>query len=171
MYDIKYDSKSETVQLIYPNGKTETLSDNAPTEPLKSADNKKAVYISPLEWEERGSLYLVNLETGKKEVLVEPDLMIDHIPKNVIWCNNDYVFTIIGYRHGTVAVGGNIYLVNVRTKERKPITTYDPYVQVTDIFIKDDFLSYKGIRYIDDTMNESRIYENNIPLARIFDKE
>lgn len=51
-FDIRYNSKSEQVEMVYPNGKINVLATDSPTLPLKSPDKTKAVYISPLEWEE-----------------------------------------------------------------------------------------------------------------------
>ncbi|WP_144612338.1 DUF4652 domain-containing protein [Bacillus cereus] len=165
MFNIRFDSKTETVQLVYPNEKIEILADNAPTEPVLSPDNTKAVYISPLEWEVFGSVYLVNLEDGTQEVIVEPEN--SYIPKNVIWYDNDHILVIIGYGQGTVSVGGNIFAVNVKTKVKTQITKYENDVQVTDLFIEGEHLKYIGIKYIDEMLNESRIYENTMSLKSI----
>ena len=165
LFDIKYDSKTETIQLVYPNKKTEILADDAPSKPIKSSDNKKAVYISPLEWECYGNLYLVNLEKGEQEILVAPDNQF--IPKNVIWLDNKYVLVIIGFGDGTVAVGGNIYVVNIDTKDKIQVTKYDEHIQITDLFINDGMLYYKGIKYIDDNSIKSNIYENKMELSSI----
>lgn len=162
MYDIQFDSKGETVQLIYPSGKTEVISNDSPTIPIKSPDKTKAVYISPLEWETYGSLYLVDLEKGEQEVLVAPEE--SNIPKNAIWQDNEHVLVIIGFGDGTVSIGGNIYKVNINTKNKTPITTYDYNVQITDLFFQDGMLHYKGIRYTDDGMSDSVAYSSVISL-------
>jgi len=162
MFDIKFDSKSETVQLVYPSGKTEVIAKDSPTIPIKSPDNTKAAYISPLEWEVYGNLYLVDLENGEQEVLVAPDG--SYIPKNVIWQDNENILVIIGFGDGTVCIGGNIFRVNIKTKEKTQITSYDSIVQITDLYLEDDMLHYKGIRYTDDILNESVAYESVISL-------
>ncbi|MDT8861873.1 DUF4652 domain-containing protein [Alkalihalobacillus sp. MEB130] len=161
--DIRFNSKTEQVELVYPNGKTEVLADHSPTKPQKSPDNKKAVYISPLEWEARGSLYLVDLKSGEQDVLVTPEG--DFIPKNVIWQDDSRILVIIGYGHGTVSVGGNIYSVNIKTKEKVQITQYDGHIQILDLeIIENDVLNYRGIKYKDEELNESEVYSNNISL-------
>ncbi|MDN3015808.1 hypothetical protein PH210_06255 [Paenibacillus sp. BSR1-1] len=48
-FDIRYNSKSEQVELVYQNGKINVLATDSPTQPLKSPDETKEVYISPLE--------------------------------------------------------------------------------------------------------------------------
>ncbi|MCM3716184.1 DUF4652 domain-containing protein [Alkalihalobacillus oceani] len=163
MFDIKFNSKTETVELVYPNGNTEVLAEDSPTEPVVSADKKKAVYISPLEWEERGNLYIVDLQSGEQEVLVAPEG--DYIPKNAIWQDNKRVLVIIGYGSGTVRVGGNIFSVNIETKEKVKITDYnDGRVQILDFEIKDGILTYTGIQYTDNDFQVTKTYSNSISL-------
>ncbi|WP_052144898.1 DUF4652 domain-containing protein [Halalkalibacter okhensis] len=160
--DIQFNSKTEQVEIVYPNGKTEVLAEDSPTEPKKSPDNKKAVYISPFEWEERGSLYLVDLKNGDQNVLVAPKR--DYTPKNVIWQDDSRVLVIIGYGYGTVLVGGNIFSVNIETKEKVQITQYDGHIQILDLEIENGVLHYSGIKYKDEELNESEVYSNNISL-------
>lgn len=160
MYDIQYDSKSETVHLVDSSGKIKVVAYESPTIPKKSPDKTKAVYISPFEWEVYGNLYLVDLQNGEQEILVSPEG--SNIPKNVIWEDNENVLVIIGIGDGTVCIGGNIYRVNIKTKVKKQITSYDPKIQITDLYFKDGILHYKGIKYTNDDMNESEVYENSI---------
>ncbi|MGJ9385978.1 DUF4652 domain-containing protein [Salipaludibacillus sp. CF4.18] len=162
MIDIQFNSKSETVELVYPNGEIEILASDFPSEPKKSSDNKKAVYISPSEWETRGNLYLVDLQKGDKGVLVASEE--EYVPKNVIWKDDSRILVIIGYGYGTLAVGGNIFIVNIETKEKTRITNYEDKIQITDFYIEDGVLYYEGIRYKDDNYIESEVYSNNISL-------
>ncbi|WP_368502826.1 DUF4652 domain-containing protein (plasmid) [Alkalihalophilus sp. As8PL] len=162
MFDIRLNSKTEKVELVYPNGNCDILADNAPGEPVKSPNNKHAVYISPLEWEEQGTLYLVDLENGDQKILVEP--AGDWIPKNVLWQDDERVFVIIGYGHGTLSVGGNIFSVNVSTKEKLQITQYESDIQILDFKIEDGILYYNGIKYTDSNYEKSETYTNNISL-------
>ncbi|MCC3357760.1 DUF4652 domain-containing protein [Bacillus sp. REN16] len=162
IFDIRYNSKLEEVELVYPNGKTDVLATDSPTEPIKSPDKTKAVYISPLEWEAPGSLYLVDLKIGEQEELVVPE--DGYIPKNVIWQDDEHVLVIIGFGDGTVAVGGNIYSVNIKTKDRAPITEYDDNVQISDLHLEDGVLHYRGIKYNDENFMKSEIYTNKIVL-------
>ncbi|UOE94993.1 DUF4652 domain-containing protein [Alkalihalobacillus sp. LMS39] len=162
MFNIQFNSKMETIELVYPNGKTEVLTEDSPSEPEVSEDGKKAVYISPFEWEERGDLYIVDLQTGDQEILVPAEG--DDIPKNVIWHDNSRVLVIIGYGLGTVAVGGNIYSVNIETKEKVKITNYDENVQLLDFKIEDGMLYYTGIKYKDRQMNATEVYSNHVLL-------
>ena len=163
--DIQYNTQSQTVELVYPDGKTKVIASDSPSNPVKSPDNKRAVYISPLEWEVKGSLYLVDLETERLEELVTPEG--EDIPKNVIWLDNENVFVIIGYAYGTISVGGGIYKVNIDTKEKELLdleVNDDNRLEITDFHIADGALYYEGIRYIDDDLNESEPYLNKIEL-------
>ncbi|WP_407270361.1 DUF4652 domain-containing protein [Radiobacillus sp. PE A8.2] len=165
MFDIRYNSKSEEVELIFPNGKVDILASESPSEPIKSPNKTKAVYISPLEWEAWGNLYLVDLNSGVQEELVVPEN--HYIPKNVIWYDDEYILVIIGYGVGTVAVGGNIFIVNINSKEKVAITNYDENIQISDMHIDDEILYYQGIKYTDERYTETEIYKNQIELESL----
>ncbi|MBB6447416.1 DUF4652 domain-containing protein [Bacillus benzoevorans] len=162
-FDIKYNTEEKSVQLVKADGNTEVLAARSASEPVKSPDRKKAAYVSPIEWEEPGDVYIVNLEDGTQNVLVATEG--EQTPKKVIWENNENVLVIIGYAYGTVATGGNIYRVNLETKEKTALTQYEGDVQITDLKIENGILKYSGIKYTDDNFNESVPYSNKLPLA------
>ncbi len=74
------------------------------------------------------------------------------------------MFVIIGYGHGTLAVGGNIFSVNVSTKEKLQITQYESDIQILDFKIEDGILYYNGIKYTGSKNEKSETYTNNISL-------
>ena len=157
-----------SIQLTKPDGTTEVLTTETdyPTEPVKSPDGKKAAYISSAEWEMLGDLYIVNLEDGSKDILVART-EDQYTPKNVIWENDENVLVIIGYGMGTVEWGGDIYRVNLETKEKTPVLEEDKYLSLTNMHIKDGNLYYSGIRYIDDDFNDYVEYSNHTPLSSL----
>lgn len=155
-----------SIQLKKPDGTTEVISTDSPSKPLKSPDGKKAVYISPVEWEALGDLYIVNLEDGSKDILVART-EDQYTPKNVIWENDENVLVIIGYGMGTVSWGGDIYRVNIETKEKTPVLEHDKYLSLTNMYIKDGNLYYSGIKYIDDDYNDFVEYKNHTPLSSL----
>ncbi|WP_179151863.1 DUF4652 domain-containing protein [Oceanobacillus senegalensis] len=164
LLDIQLNSETNKIELVHPDGTTEVLAENNPSEPVKSPNGEKAAYISPKGWEELSELYIVDLQDGSQEVLVSHDN--ENKPKNVIWEDDKHVLAIIGYPHGTVAVGGNIYRVNVETGEQEQITDYDGNTQITDLRLEDGVLHYSGIRYTDDIQNEHEDYSNEITLEK-----
>lgn len=152
MYQLKYDIEKQTLLQVNPSGEKVIINDNYPSPPEYSVDEKKAIYISPLEWECPGSLYLYNLENGHITELVKPDDR-DYIPKYAIWINNETIAVIIGFGSGTVSVGGNVYIYDLRNDQLKQITHYTNEIQITKINIIDGALELDGIQYTDDNLN------------------
>lgn len=165
MYDIKYDYEKNNIYEIRPNGSLHTLTDDFPSLPQKSPNGKKAIYISPLEWECYGSLYMYNLENGAVEVLIEPENR--YIPKDAVWLDNDTVAVIIGFGDGTVAVGGNIYILNIESKNKKSLTEYPAKIQITKLEVTESKLLYKGIEYIDSNLSEFKEIKDSFTLKNI----
>ncbi|MGG3821662.1 DUF4652 domain-containing protein [Geobacillus thermodenitrificans] len=162
--NLKYDSDEQIIYVMKADGSKEVLEAEFPSEPVTSPDKTKAVYIAPLEWERLGSLYLYDLLTGENKELIKPDDK-HHIPKKVIWLDNHNLAVIIGFGYGTVAIGGNVFVYNLDTEQKKPLTEYDQRTQVTNIVFKDGVLELEGIRYIDDTFNEFERFEEKIKLS------
>ena len=157
-FAVNFNAEEQSVQLVKPDGTTEVLAARSASEPLKSPDGKKAAYVSSIEWEELSDVYIVNLEDGTQDVLVASEN--EQKPKKVIWENDENALVLIGYAYGTVSVGGNIYRVNLETKETTPLTQYEGDVQITDFKIENGILKYSGIKYTDDNFNESIEYSN-----------
>ncbi len=167
LYDIQLNEATTEIELIAPGGEKEVLAADGPSEPVKSPDGKKAVYISPHDWETLGSVYLVDLESGKQEALVPAEG--ENTSKNVIWQDENHLFVIIGYAYGTVSIGGSIFSVDIETKE-KVLIAAEENVEITDLYIDNDTLYYKGIEYIDDSMNEHVEYSNHLSLDEVNQK-
>jgi len=163
-FDIQLNPGSKDIELLSPGGKNVILASDTPSEPVKSPDSQKAVYISPHGWEMLGSLYLVDLVTGEQEVLVPTEG--ENTPKNVIWQDESHVFVIIGFAHGTVSIGGDIYSVDIETKE-KVLIADEERVEITDFYIENNTLYYEGIEYIDDNWNEHIEYSNQLSLDEV----
>ena len=161
-FAVKYSADEQSVQLVKPDGTTEILAARSASEPLESPDGKKAAYVSSIEWEELSDVYIVNLEDGTQNVLLASEN--EQKPKKVVWENDENVLVLVGYAYGTVSVGGNIYRVNLETKEKSALTNYEGDIQITDFKIENSVLKYSGIKYTDDNFNESVEYSNEKPL-------
>ena len=80
-----------------------------------SPDGCYGAYISPLEWEAVGNLFVKNIKTGEVNKLTHYRENRSNTPKAVVWLNDTLLLVIEGYTWGTVTVGGSLYVVNSRT--------------------------------------------------------
>lgn len=163
MYKLKYYKEKKKVILVDKYVKTKFITDNHPSEPKLSPNKEKAIFISPLEWEMLGSLYLVNLENGGITELISPD-QNQNIPKYSEWIDNENFAVVIGYGMGTVEVGGNAFIYNILNKELKQITFYKSEIQLTNLKFEKDVLVVSGIKYTDDNYNNSVSFKDYISL-------
>lgn len=166
MYQLIYDEVKEVIYQIDTEGNKTLIADDFPSIPEFSPDKTKAIYISPLEWECPGSLYLFNLETGYITELVSPDKDLN-IPKYAKWINNKNFALIIGLGMGTVAVGGNLFTYDIDKNQLKQITHHSSHIQITKIEIEDNLLHLNGIEYTDEILNEYKEYKEKIRIEEI----
>jgi len=168
MYQLIYDELKNEIIQIDPNGKSTTIANDYPSEPVFSPNEQKAIYISPLEWECPGSLYLYNLENGYIEEIISPtaEVMSD-IPKYAIWLDDNNIGVIIGFSMGTVAVGGNVFIYNIENKSLQQVTNYPSEIQVTQIIKHEDYLELQGIQYTDSILNNFKEFHEKLSLSKI----
>lgn len=108
---------------------------------------------------------MYNLENGTIEILIEPEN--SYIPKDAVWLDNETIAVIIGFGDGTVAVGGNIYIINIETRSKKPLTEYPSEIQITKLEVTENILLYKGIEYIDSNLSEFKEIKDNFTIENI----
>ncbi|MBZ6485053.1 DUF4652 domain-containing protein [Priestia aryabhattai] len=162
---LEYDYDEQIIYIEKTDGTKEILEDNFPSEPIISPDETRAVYITPLEWETLGSLYLFDLLSGEKTLLIGPDES-SNIPKGVKWIDNHTLAVIIGFGHGTIAIGGNVFTYNIETREVIRVTDYDSSIQITRINIDQGKKKahLEGIRYVDKNLSEFEKFFQEVQL-------
>jgi hypothetical protein len=155
--ELKYDIEKGEIYFELIDSKRELIDNNTPSTPVISPNNKFAVYISPLEWEEVGKLYLIDLSNCSKKIIYEP-VNDKLVPKAVTWINSNKLALILGYGSGTISVGGNVFTYNLDSKELKQITHFKENIQITNIGMKENILELKGIEYTDNNFMNKEEY-------------
>ncbi|QUW23372.1 DUF4652 domain-containing protein [Sporosarcina sp. Marseille-Q4063] len=147
---LEYDYDERVIYVKKSDEDMEIIENNSPSEPVISFDESKATYISPLEWESLGSLYLIDLDTLESEALIIPKDDTS-VPKEVIWIDNENLAIIMGFGSGTISIGGNVFIYNISTDELNQLTHHDSKIQITNIKLKEPTtLQLKGIKYTDE---------------------
>ena len=91
------------------------------------------VYISPLEWEMVGNLFVKDVKTGEVKKLTHYRTGRSSTPKAVVWLNDTLLLVIEGYTWGTVTVGGSLYIVDSRTGKYCPILEPPGHQEVAEV--------------------------------------
>ncbi|KYG28076.1 DUF4652 domain-containing protein [Alkalihalobacillus trypoxylicola] len=163
LFDIRYNPQEFSIELIHPSGEIETLTKETASIPVKNLEATKALYISPDDFETLGDVYLVDLISGEQKIIAEATE--NETPKRVIWDFDDqHIYMIKGFAHGTVSVGGNVFKINIETEEVEELTNYDNEIQIIHMELMGDTLYYYGIEYTDDQMMETEPYSNQIQM-------
>lgn len=158
-----YDPKDKTIYYETNSSEKKILDRKSPSKPLISPNKNLAAYIAPTEWEEKGIVHLVDLKNMQKKELYQSK-NDDLVPKNIAWIDNETIGLVLGYRYGTVAVGGNVFIINIMTKELTQLTHFSNDIQITDVTAKDKTLNISGIKYKDNRFVDTEDYKSKISL-------
>ncbi|MED4018501.1 DUF4652 domain-containing protein [Sutcliffiella cohnii] len=169
MYQLMYDEVNEKLIQINPSGESTIITEDFPSKPEVSPDKKKAIYISPLEWERSGSLYMYDMESGYIKEVICPD-KDGNIPKYAVWLNKKTIALIKGYGDGTVGIGGNVFIYDIEKQQLTQITHFSSRIQITKLLVKGKLLILRGIRYTDDNFSAFKEYEEVLLIDEILMK-
>ncbi|MFN7251524.1 MAG: DUF4652 domain-containing protein [Anaerobacillus sp.] len=124
MYTIHYEKSSGNI-IVTDKNNVIVLSENRfSSEPSFNRNRKRAVYITPLEWETQSNLIMFHLALGKREII---DIPIDDtkMVKNALWLSDSLLVLIIGYTRGKRAIGGRAYSFDIEQRQLHPLCKYD----------------------------------------------
>lgn len=104
--------------------------------------------------EGEGILLIENLETDETVIFkLKDNEERQYTPKKVEWIDEERMFVIIGYAHGTVTVGGKLYELNIRDNIVTPV--------ITDLTLREEIMSVKVNQ--DGTFTyEKHVYDTDI---------
>lgn len=150
-----YDDRNKKIYLETETLKRTVLEEDFPSKPVFSPDKKTAVYIAPLEWETIGNVYSYDFTKNEKKTLIQ---FTDESssPKDIIWLDNENLAMIIGFAHGTIAVGGAVFKYNLKEEKLERLTEDNPRIQFMRLTKKKNKLIADGIEYIDDQYLHSK---------------
>jgi len=120
-----------------------------------------------------GQILIEDLEYNSQIIFSLTNVPYGQItPKTMEWIDEERIFVIIGYAHGTVTVGGELYILNLEENTLTPvITELDVREEIADIKRVDDTtFTYEKFTYLTDMMdmNESEITQGTIQVAEGF---
>lgn len=136
---------------------------------ISSSDNKYDICIEGRgEYgveEGIGLIYLKENETGDKWSFQINDGGKQLSPKKIEWIDDKHVGLIVGFAHGTIALGGNVYKLNIETGEVTMIyNTGDNKIQVIEINKNEKQFELEILVYEDDNYIESHTEKKIIDL-------
>ena len=120
-----------------------------------------------------GEILIENLEYNIQTIFSLTNVPYGQItPKTMEWIDEERLFVIIGMAHGTVTVGGDLYILDLDGNTlTSVITELDVREEISDIYRVDDkTFTYEKFTYLTDMMdyNESKTETGTIKIASGF---
>lgn len=151
MLKTTYDNENHTLTVKNNDYKYEFESTS---EPMMSSNGECLAFISPYEWECKGTVNLMKVISGEIEK-INLNLKDDLTPKSLLWNKNDTLLLLIGPLWGTVSIGGDLYSYDLNDNKLNLLKKFDKRIQIKEIHVIDEnLLSLNGIEYTDDIFNE-----------------
>ncbi|MCC2357694.1 DUF4652 domain-containing protein [Bacillus pacificus] len=164
MYNINYRRSDNHIEFLKSEeGSSKILIDDISSKPEVSPNGKKAIYLSPYEWEALSSLYLFDLETGENKELVGPNEE-QFVPKYAIWIDDDHIAYTFAYAYGTISDGGNVYIYQISENRIHKVTDWDSKTQAVRIEYDGKVIKYEGVQYIDKEMNQYKEIDGELEI-------
>lgn len=141
------------------------------TKAVSSPDNKRRamIYGKGYEIQEEGYSKVILQDLIKDEyyIIEANDIGKQITVKSVLWKDNNSILAIIGMAYGTVTKGGNLYNLNLNTKEISLIyETKDKKTEVTKIEKINDGEYYIFLNeYTDNDLTKSKTYQEKIKIS------
>jgi hypothetical protein len=109
---------------------------------ISSPDKKINAVVYPFEFEQSGEIYIFDLGAGKgKKLLSENDIDNKLSIKYINFYDDENLIVILGNKYGTTSIGGDVYKLNMKTKELTELYKVDSkYKQVLTAAPKTDGL-------------------------------
>lgn len=96
---------------------TKHICEYFPSPPVISPNKRRMAYISPLEWEVLGEVFLFDFSNYENKVILHRDVIpFQFTPKELLWLDNRFLLMIIGFAYGTVTLGGDLYIFDTLNK-------------------------------------------------------
>lgn len=96
-------------------------------------------FISPYEWESKGTIYLMKIVSGEIEQ-ISLNIKVDLTPKYLFWNKNDSLLLLLGPLYGTIEVGGDLYSYDINNNELKLLKEFEKkfklkkFIQLMKVF-------------------------------------
>jgi hypothetical protein len=110
------------------------ITEDSESFPIFNDAQNKMLIISPYHFESKGNLYEYNLDTNRLILLYEIAANELESVKKAIYFDEETVYFIKGFAFGTVTKGGQLYSLNLNTKELKSFELFDDdHIEITHI--------------------------------------
>ncbi|HFO0461001.1 TPA: hypothetical protein ACHIFS_004694 [Bacillus paranthracis] len=163
MYQIHYRRWDNRIELISDEGEKKFLTHSISSRPLISPNKSQALYLSPYEWETYPNLYLMNLSTGENISLINSTDK-QSVPKDTVWITDTCIAIIIGPIFDQMNDGGNVFILDLITRNLKQITEWDYQIQAIKLKYYQGNLEVDCYGYVNGLKNKCVEFKKKIAI-------
>lgn len=136
--------------------------DGMPSVPKFNKERTKMLYIDNLQFEEIGNIMVYDSESEEETAYTDFDYETPQdTVKDVEWYKDGSLICVIGYAMGTISQGGELYILDMATKDYVKVDLDDKiadwtdrHYEIVDIYVEEYGIKLTLIEWIDDNLTE-----------------
>lgn len=128
------------------------------------------VILNNHTWEEPSDVYLYEASTGEKRQLDMSGLPRNELVTEMKWLDGRYFLFVSQFDHGTVAIGGDVWVYDTETDEYfRIIAREDGYMQISYITVFDGMVLFHVPYYTDDSYSDTEMHYYTLSTKEIYE--
>ena len=119
----------------------------------------RRVILNNYTWEKPSDVYLYEASTGEKRQLDMSRLPRNELVTEMKWLDGRYFLFVSQFDHGTIAIGGDVWVYDTETDEYfRIVAREDGDMQISYIKVYDGMVLFTMYYYVDDDYDETETH-------------
>jgi len=136
---------------------------------VTGSGDARRVILNNYTWEEPSDVYLYEAATGEKRQLDMSGLPRNELVTEMKWLDERYFLFVSQFDHGTIAIGGDVWVYDTETDEYfRIIAREDGYMQISYITVYDGMVLFHVPYYIDDAYSDTEMHYYTLSAKEIY---
>ena len=137
---------------------------------VTGSGDARRVILNNYTWEEPSDVYLYEAATGEKRQLDMSGLPRNELVTEMKWLDERYFLFVSQFDHGTIAIGGDVWVYDTETDEYfRIIAREDGYMQISYITVYDGMVLFHVPYYIDDAYSDTEMHYYTLSTKEIYE--
>lgn len=132
----------------------------------------RRVILNNYTWEEPSDVYLYEASTGEKRQLDMSRLPRNELVTAMKWLDGRYFLFVSQFDHGTIAIGGDVWVYDTETDEYFRIIAredYMDYMQIANMTVYDGMVLFHVPYYTDDGYSDTEMHYYTLSTKEIYE--
>lgn len=153
------DNEPATITVI-SGDKKEVISavDMLPSKPEISPDTTKMAFISPLEMEVYGEVWLYTAKSGERKLMITREqLGKEESPKQLLWYDDSHLLVINGNAEGTISSNRHLLLYDLENNQLNSLMQVDKNQDIRKMSLQESKVILEVATYNDDFSEDEKV--------------